>query len=401
MKRDYQGVLAEHFAINRQMAFLSGPRQVGKTTLLNALAPAPYLNWDDPADKLVFNAGADAIATHCGLDVWHPDDAKPLLAFDEIHKYARWKNTLKGFFDKYGKRARIVVTGSARLDIYKRGGDSLRGRYLGYRIHPLSLGEIAGAPLDPETLLRPPATCDADVLATLARFGGFPEPFLKANTRFHRQWLRLQRDQILREEVRDITAIREIALIETLGHFLSAQAGGEVKFSGLGNHLQVSTDSVRRWCSTLSALYFCHFVRPYSRNIRRSLIKEPKVYLWDWSAAPEGGQRWENLVAGHLLKAVHYWTDLGLGDFALHFLRDKEKREIDFLVVRDAKPWFLVEVKTSASAPLSNALAYFQAATGAAHAWQVAADLPPAGADCFTAKTPVKLSLADLLLRLP
>jgi predicted AAA+ superfamily ATPase len=399
MNRDYVSIVNGHFDTNRQMVLLSGPRQVGKTTLLNLLAPETVINWDDPADRLVFTAGADAIATRGGLDTLGA--TRPLLAFDEIHKCAKWKGILKGFFDKYGGRAKIAVTGSARLDLHRRGGDSMRGRYFSYRVHPFSLGEIAGGPLDAEGLLRQPRHVPADVLASLERFGGFPEPFLKDSARFHRQWARLQREQVLRDEVRDLTAVREVSQISVLGQFLTAQAGCTVNFSSLGKHLQASNDSVRRWCDTLENLYFCWFIRPYSRNISRSLIKEPKVYLWDWSAAPAGGHRWENLVAGHLLKAAHWWTDTGAGDFALHFLRDKEKREVDFLLTRDGKPWFLVEVKTGAGNALSPALAYFQKATGAKHAWQVVADLPPSGADCFSVNTPVQVPLADFLTRLP
>jgi len=398
MNRTYETVLREHFSTNRQMALLSGPRQVGKTTLLSLLEPKVTLNWDDPADKQIFTAGANAIAAHCNLDTLSP--IPPLLAFDEIHKYPKWKNILKGFFDKYAARAKIAVTGSARLDLHKRGGDSMRGRYFGYRIHPLSLGEIAGLPLD-NGFLRPPRKTDPALLDTLVRFGGFPEPCLKTSPKFHRQWSRAQRDQVLRDEVRDLTAVREMSQIHLLGEFLTAQAASSVNFTTLGKHLQASTDSVRRWCDTLENLYFCWFIRPYSRNIPRSLIKEPKTFLWDWSAAPAGGHRWENLVGGHLLKAAHFWTDTGLGDFTLHFLRDKEKREVDFLLARDGKPWLLVEVKSSADAPLSPALAYFQRETGAQHAWQVAADLPSAGADCFAATTPVKVPMSDLLSRLP
>lgn len=398
MNRVYQSVLEAHFSQHRQMAFVSGPRQVGKTTLLKTLAPTAYVNWDDPADNLVFLKGADALAAHCGLDTLC--DKPPLLAFDEIHKCPQWKSTLKGFFDKYGERVRIAVTGSARFDLYKRGGDSMRGRYLSYRAHPLSLGELVGGPLAGD-LLRPPVSAPVETLKDLAVLGGFPEPLLKGSLRFYKQWARLQHDQILRDEVRDMTAVREISQLNLLGVFLSEQAGGAVNYSSLGKFLRASSDSIRRWCDILENLYFCYFVRPYSRNIRRSLIKEPKVYLWDWSGAPEGGHRWKNLVAGHLLKAAHYWTDLGLGVFDLHFLRDKEQREVDFLVTQDGKPWFLVEVKTSKDAPLNPALDYFQKETGAKHAWQAAVETPATGADCFSVETPVKISLADLLARLP
>lgn len=102
----------------------------------------------------------------------------------------------------------------------------------------------------------------------------------------------------------------------------------------------MSVDLVRRWTAALEALYYCFTVRPWFRNVPKSLRRQPKVYLWDWSMAEGDGPRAENLVASHLLKAVQWWTDVGIGSFELFYLRDKAKREVDFLVARDEQPWF-------------------------------------------------------------
>ena len=208
-------------------------------------------------------------------------------------------------------------------------------------------------------------------------------------------------DQIVREHLAShLTAIREITQIQLLALMLQERAAQLINHSALSNRVQVSLDTVLRWCDTLDAFYYCFFVRPYSRNVTRSLIKEPKVYLWDWSLAEDPGARWENLVASHLFKAVQFWNDSGRGDFALHFLRDKEQREVDFLVVRDRKPWFLVEVKTSDHEGLSPSLRHFQEQLKAPHAFQVIALMEYIDLDCFQERGPIKVPLATFLSQL-
>lgn len=386
MKRLYDEVITRHFSEDRQMAFLMGPRQAGKTTTArSALSEADgdaYLNWDNLPHRKVVLAGPDAVAEHLGLDRLR--DAPVLCVLDEIHKHRGWKTFLKGFFDTWGDRVRILVTGSARLDVYRAGGDSLMGRYFAYRMHPLSLGELGRPALLEEPIDREPRRPERESLASLLRFGGFPEPFLRQDVRFWNRWRRLRNQQLFREDLRDLTRIQEIGQVEALAEHLRQAIGSLTSHASLASGVAASVDTVRRWVRSLESLYHVFAVRPWTRNVTRSLRKEPKYYLWDWSLVEDPGARAENLVASALLKSVHHWTDTGFGDFALHFLRDKEKREVDFVVSKDGAAWFLVEVKLSGRAPLSPHLARFQAMTGAPHAFQVALDLPFVERDAFS-----------------
>jgi predicted AAA+ superfamily ATPase len=372
------------------MLFLSGPRQVGKTTLAQqaslAREKSSYLTWDSVEHRRLILAGQESVANRAQLD--HLASSRTLLVFDELHKYKGWKDFLKGFFDTRSDRADILVTGSARLDVFRSSGDSLTGRYLTYRVHPLSVAELVDPRLG-DALLRPPSPLPESALENLERFSGFPEPFVLQEDRFYRQWRQTRSRQLLQEELRDFSRIHEIALVETLAELLRHRAGQLTTAAALSRDLRVSQDTVRRWLLALSGLYYSFLVRPWYRNVRRALRKEPKVYLWDWSLVDDPGARWENLVASHLLKAVHFWTDHGLGEMKLWFIRDKQKREVDFLVSHDGDPWFIVEAKRSAKAGLSPALAYFQAETGAKHAFQVVRNMPYVDRDCFEVTRPV------------
>ena len=399
MDRRYHDLIRDHFRDNRQMLFLMGPRQVGKTTSSRQVGREYgehyYFNWDNQEDRRRILAGPQAIAAEITLDRLreHP----PLCIFDELHKFGQWKNFLKGFFDTHGVQVHILVTGSARLDVFKAGGDSLMGRYFGYRMHPLSVGEINGTDSG-ENLIEPePRSIPDDQFESLLKFGGFPEPFLKQDSRFQNRWRRTRNQQLFQEDLRDLTRIQELGQVEILAELLRQRAGQLVSYASLARAINASLDSVRRWVGTLESLYFCYSVRPWHRNVARSLRKEPKYYLWDWSILTDPGARNENLVASALLKSVHFWTDAGYGDFGLYFLRDKQKREVDFLVVRDDQPWFLVEVKTSGRADLSPGLAYFQKATGASFAFQAAIDMPFHKADCFSLDRPMIVPARTLL----
>jgi predicted AAA+ superfamily ATPase len=397
--RLYAEVCREHVREHRQMLLVSGPRQVGKTTLCREVAPAhTYLTWDDPDDRRILVRGPSAIAAHAALE--QASREPRVLVLDELHKFAKWKTLLKGLFDRYGTLARILVTGSSRLDVYRRGGDSLMGRTFHLRVHPFSVGEV----------VRPRALVDAEVHGpmpigeidwrALLEHGGFPEPFVRRERRFSNRWRGLRREQLVREEVRDTTRIHEVGQLAVLVELLEARSGTALSYSSLAREVQVSVDTARRWVDALAALHHGFLVRPWFRNVTKSLRKEPKWYVRDWSVVEDVGQRAETLVACHLLKAVDAWTDLGLGRYELRYLRDKDKREVDFLVVRGGKPWFLVEVKSSDTS-LSPALAHFQAATGAPHAFQAVVELPPVGADAFRRTDPVVVSARDLLSQLP
>jgi len=378
-------MLAEHLERHRQMAFVIGPRQVGKTTTCRGLSSA-YLNWDNSDDRQVILDGPAATAGRLGLD--RLSRQPPVAVFDELHKFARWKSFLKGFYDTYADSVRAIVTGSSRMDAYRRGGDSLMGRYFLYRMHPFTVAEIASQAIpDPLKVIRPPhriAEKDFDALWT---HGGYPEPFLKRDIRFTRRWSSLRRQQLLREDIRDLTRIQELGQIEALVNVLMEHSGDQLIYSSLARQVQVSQDTLSRWIRTLCGFHLGFLLRPWFKNVSKSLRKEPKWFLRDWSNIADDGKRAKTFVACHLLKAVEGWTDLGLGEFQLGYLRDKLKREVDFVVVRDRKPWMLVEVKKADSQP-SDSLAYFQDQTKAPFAFHVVLDAAFVDADCFAKPRP-------------
>ena len=393
--RFYDALLQDHLARHRQMALVSGPRQVGKTTACRAVADA-YLNWDNVDERRLLLKGPAAIATAVGLDRLR---ARPTVAvIDELHKHSKWKGLLKGLFDTYGDRAKWIVTGSSRLDVFRRGGDSLMGRYLLFRVHPWSVAECL-RPEITEKAIRPPREIDEDDWSALVVHGGFPEPFLKRDPRFTNRWRSLRHEQLSKEDLRDVTRVQELGAIEVLMRVLEERSGQQLVYSNLATEIGVAVDTIRRWIDLLGRLHLGFLVRPWFRNVTKSLRKEPKWFLRDWSGVADEGARAETLVACHLLKATEGWTDLGLGHYELRYLRDKLKREVDFVVVRDGKPWFLVEVK-KADANLSPALAHFQAQTGAEHAFQVVLDLPYEEANCFAHRKPIVVPAKTFLSQL-
>jgi len=397
MKRIYDSLLKDHFKTENKMAFLSGPRQVGKTTTsLETTPDVLYLNWDVNEHRSIILKGPESIYTKLSRDFL--SDGKKHLIFDEIHKYRQWKNFLKGFFDLYHKSVQITVTGSARLSIYKHGGDSLMGRYFPYRMHPVSVRETVSSDL-PAECIQNQLPVDLSTIQHLLEFGGFPEPFLRCDKRFFNRWSRLRLELLFKEDLRDLTHISDIGRIKTLAQMLSDRVGGLISYSNLAGDLQVSVDTIRRWIDLLEEIYFCFRIRPYSNNISRSLLREPKVYMWDWSTVGDQGGRYENFIASHLLKFVHYLTDSGMGTFELCYLRDKDKREVDFVVIRDDLPWFLVEAKIADNS-LSEHLHRFQSQLQAPHAFQVLLNLPFIDKNCFSEHKPIIVPAATFLSQL-
>jgi uncharacterized protein len=292
-----------------------------------------------------------------------------------------------------------MVTGSSRLDVFRRGGDSLMGRYFLYRMHPFSVGEAIRINL-PTAVIQAPGSLAEHEWQALWEHGGFPEPFLRREVRFTRRWRSLRQDQLTREDIRQVAQIETPGLLETMTPILAERSGMQLIYSHLASEVGIAVDTVRRWIDVLERLHFGFVVRPWFTNVAKALRKEPKWFLRDWSGIDDTGQRAETFVACHLLKAVEGWTDLGLGSFELRYLRDKLKREVDFLVVRDRKPWFLVEVKTS-DTRLSDSLAYFKQATKAKHAFQAVIEMPFVADDCFSRTDPVVVPARTLLSQLP
>ena len=398
MQRVYEFLLKDHFKGNRQMAFLSGPRQVGKTTLAQAALPkACVFNYDAPEGARALLAGAGRVAEVAGLD--DPSNRSKGVVFDEIHKFAKWKLFLKGFFDVYGKGLPIAVTGSARLDIYKRGGDSLMGRYFPYRVHPLSIGEIGlRKEVQLDELVQSKVAVTEGELEHLLRFGGYPEPFLNGTMRFYNRWKNGRIEKIFDEDLRDLSRVQDIRGIQTLGTILGERVGSNVNYSSLAADLAVTGDTVKLWIGLLESVYFCFAVHPWSKHVANAIRKQPKLYLWDWSTIADEGARNENFLASHLLKNVQWWTDSGLGRFDLHYIRDKQQHEVDFLISRENEPFMLVEGKTSMKEPMSPMLGYFQKHLKVPYAFQVALTGARSGVDLMGYKgEAIKISAIDFL----
>lgn len=326
-----------------KMAFVSGPRQVGKTTLGRTLLRVPqnYWSWDDADFRRAWSKSPRQAIAGRGPG--------PIL-LDEIHKDRRWKSRLKGLYDTEGSGDGLIVTGSARLDLYRRGGDSLMGRYLPYRLHPFTVAERANPPGPAEVLLATRAHHDfADLLA----LGGFPEPFLGGSQAKARRWSRLRMERLIAEDVRDLRAVEDLSGLRTLADLLPERVGSPLSVNALREDVGAAYATVRSWIGVFESLYHVFMVRPYAKRVARALRNAPKLYLFDILGIPEtrSGPRLENLTALHLLKACHYWTDVALGEFELRYVRDRERREVDFLVLRDGLPWILVECKSNEIEP--------------------------------------------------
>lgn len=335
------------------MVFLSGPRQVGKTTLARELmrewgGDGVYFNWDLITDRKRLTKDP-----YFFEKIPREPGTRPLLVFDEIHKYSRWKSYLKGVYDGFAENYALLVTGSGRLNLYKKGGDSLLGRYVAIPLFPLTVGEILGKlPSWKEfssgqlTLTRENAKA-RDAFERLLEFTGFPEPYVKANPEFYRTWSAARNQLLVREDIRDATNVRNISQLEMLAHLLEPRVGSPLSINSLREDLDVAFETVRDWLEVLANFYYFFWVPPYSKKMNRALRKERKIYLYDWGDIASAGARFENLVALHLSKAVQTWTALGQTRAELFYLRDKEKREVDFLVVADRQPMLLVECKTT------------------------------------------------------
>lgn len=395
--RVYAQIVRRHLENERQMVFVSGPRQVGKTTLCEAFQTLS-LNWDIGAEREIILKGEQAVAEAAGVS--EARHALPVLTLDELHHYPSWKRFLKGLFDAYWKRMRILVTGSARLNVYKRGGDSLMGRYFPYRMHPLSVGEILHPILNGEELFREPKDIGDERWQRLLDYGGFPEPYSRGDRFFSGRWRRLRFEQLMREDIRKDTSIRELDQMETFAKILGERSGEQLIYASLGREINVSEVTARNWVSTLVSFFFGFRVFPWSKHLANAIRKTPKWYLRDWSGIKDAGKRNETFVACHLLKAVEFWTDLGFGEYDLYYVRTKWKQEVDFLVTKDGAPWFLAEVKM-ADRQLSQTLSDMQKTLKVPHAFQIVMDMPFVETDLFSYEDPVVVPARTFLAQLP
>lgn len=336
--------------LKSKMVFVGGPRQVGKTTFALTFLSEPsekhpaYLNWDDILIRSALLRGE-----------LPPNES--IIVLDEIHKFARWRNLVKGFYDARKSEISFIITGSARLDYYSKGGDSLQGRYHYYRLHPFSLREINTDP------------SQSDV-QRLLKYGGFPEPFLMAEEKFWRRWQRERLQRVIYEDIRDLENIKEISLLELLAEELPNRVGAPLSVKKLKELLQVAHETVERWLKIFERMYYCYRIPPYGSPKVRAVKKEQKLYLWDWSIVPDSGPRFENFIASQLLKHCHLMEDTEGFRMDLRFIRDTDKREIDFVVLKDGRPMFAVECK-SGEKSINPAMFYFMERTPIPKFYQV------------------------------
>jgi predicted AAA+ superfamily ATPase len=330
MQRYLEKLLSEDLA--RKMVFLGGPRQVGKTTVARKLLSSQrnYLNWDD-------DAGRGKI-----LDKEIPGSG--LVVFDELHKYRQWRRYLKGIYDTKDPSLRILVTGSARLDLYRHGGDSLQGRYHYWRLNPLSVKELG-------------LTSQKD-LESLFLLGGFPEPFFGGSAKEARRWSREYRARIVRDDVAAIEQVKDLGSLELLLGAIPTTVGSPLSVNSLREQLQVSFATTSRWLEILERMYAFFRIAPFGAPRLRAVKKEQKAYLYDWSVIEEEGVRFENMVAVHLQKYVHFMQDSEGFDYELRYYRDTTPREVDFLVCNKGKPFVAIECKLSET-QVSPSLRYF------------------------------------------
>ncbi len=334
--------------LQKKMVFLGGPRQVGKTTLAQSLLKnykdnhPGYLNWDSDIDRRKIRARQ-----------W-PKNQK-LIVLDEIHKFKMWRNFVKGLYDTLKQTHQFLITGSARLNHLRKAGDSLLGRYYYYRLHPFSLPEYGYG---------------QKKLNDLFRFGGFPEPLLTRNLRELKRWHISRVSKLVHSDIRDLENIKDLDKMELLAEELPNRVGSPLSYRSLAEDLNIDPKTAQKWVAALDSLYYSFQIAPFGAARIRAVKKEQKLYLWDWSQIEDQSIRFENMIASQLLKYCHYHQDYNGEKMELRYIRDTDKREVDFVVIKNKKPLFAVESKFK-NKTISPHIAYFAKRTNIPYFFQV------------------------------
>ena len=347
------------------MLFMAGPRQAGKTTLALSLAESyannDYLNWDILSHRSRFIENPTFFE-----EIERRDESTPLVVLDEIHKSKDWKNYLKGIYDQFHQDFQFLISGSGRLDIYQKGGDSLAGRYYLYHLWPFTISELGQANVAQDEFQENPLKIDMqrhaelqEIWSTLAELSGFPEPYLAGRKTTYRRWSTTYSQRLIREDIRDLTGVKAIGDMETLYYLLPSKVGSPISIPSLSQDLKVAYNTVRSWLAMFQRFFMVFSISPWTRKIARAIQKEQKVYLWDVPRIKDPAARFENMVALELYRAVTIWNDRGCGSFSLHFIKNKEQQEVDFLIAEDHRPIVLIEAKLADVNP-SPALLKFQ-----------------------------------------
>jgi len=362
MERHAYTNIWQDLAADKGMIFLSGPRQAGKTTLAKQIAEGfantLYCNWDIPEHRVRLLQDPTFFTT-----LPRQDSSRPFVIFDEIHKHRDWKNYLKGVYDEFGEAYQFLITGSGRLDLYQKGGDSLAGRYLLFHLWPFTAGELGGFERTPAEFLADPlamtmdgAEAHAATWEALETLSGFPEPMLSGRTATYRRWSSNYSQRLIREDIRELSDIRSLTSMETLYHLLPSKVGSPLSVPSLASDLRVTYNSVQSWLSILERFFLSFSLPTWTRQISRAIHKERKVYLFDTPRIKDPAARFENMVAIELWRAVSCWNAMGAGDFNLHFVRNKERHEVDFLITNDREPFLLVEARLNDEQPAKSLL---------------------------------------------
>jgi hypothetical protein len=350
----------------KEMIFLAGPRQAGKTTLAKEIAKKYknniYFNWDILSDKKKIVEAPTFFE-----DTNRVDDTAPLVIFDEIHKYKKWKNYLKGIYDEFHSGYLFLISGSGRLDVYQKGGDSLAGRYLIFHLFPFTISELSEKKRNFKEFLKDPLVnfnlndqkITKKIWSRLYELSGFPDPFTKNKKTFWNKWSHNYINQIIREDIRDVSGIKNTASAALLFSLLPSRVGSPISINNLAGDVQVSFDTVKNWLDLFDSAYLIFRISPWTKKISRAIFKEKKIYLFNYPFIADVGSRFENMIAVELYKAIFTWNELGYGNFKLHYIRNKEKEEADFLISNNNQPLLLVEAKNSDDQP-STPLIKFQ-----------------------------------------
>ncbi|MFC1498164.1 ATP-binding protein [Verrucomicrobiota bacterium] len=330
--------IADHIFrdLGRKMVLLSGPRQVGKTFLANQLAERfkshQYLNYDSLDDAQIIQDRTWSVVSD-------------FLILDEIHKMRGWKRFLKGAVDTKPHNQAVLVTGSARLDTFRQSGESLAGRYFPFHLHPLSVRELADQ-------IKP-----ADALDQLNRLGGFPEPFLSGSETEAVRWRNQYYSDLIREDILEISRIREIRSMRLLVELLRKRVGSPLSLASISTSLQIAPNTVRSYIDILESLHVIFLIRPFHVNVARAIQKIPKVYFYDTGyVVGDEGVRLENTVAVSLNKHAAYMRDVLGKNISINYVQTKDKKEVDFSLVESERLTTLIEVKLSDSKPSKNLL---------------------------------------------
>jgi predicted AAA+ superfamily ATPase len=341
----------------KSMVFMAGPRQVGKTTLAHHISESyanhVYINWDIPDHRTHLVEKPTFFQ-----EIERKDESTPLVIFDEIHKYKDWKNYLKGINDQFHQEYQFLVSGSGRLDIYQKGGDSLAGRYCLFHLWPFTIAELGNTNRTHTEFMRNPLRISMknydrlrEIWSALEDLSGFPEPYLSGRKTTYRRWSNTYSQQLIREDIRDLTGVKSIGDIETLYYLLPSKVGSPISIPSLSRDLKVSYNTIRSWLMTFQRFFLIFSLSPWTHKIARAIQKEQKIYLWDAPRIKDPAARFENVIAMELYRAVSIWNDMGYGNYSLHFIKNKEQQEVDFLIADDHEPVILVEAKLSDSQP--------------------------------------------------